>query len=521
MKHSSLYSAETFSVKHGIICIRNISKLPDNIQKKLYTIVAQYKQTWNCINDIVKLPQFITHNNQQVNLAVQLGKALPYTSPKVKRLTSTSPTHRIIEAQEPRNSIERARQYAAVLQAKKDLIIQTLTTYETHAVALDEFGRTIDLLTNLSENAMYFSGRVHSTTVFLPRNQPLYTFVSFAVVPAFMSTEVHLKPPASMKHLFFDLMDVIEINTYVPNIHFSHLGRQEFIEERSRQQKNFLSTKTLSTDVVIFTGKPQNGNILRKKFHPNTLFIMNGAAHNPIVVTEDADIRAAVDSACEVVLYNQGQDCAAPNSILVHQHVLPNFINELRSSLEQVVVGDYHDPKTRVGPITCMEDLARIQKLFIEHKKWLDPSTPGVIHTAKHLVYPTIIVKPLKDGGHYNELFAPIFMIQPYERDGDLAHYFENRQYAPHAGYITVFGESKYVNSLIDQPLFDGTVLHDTSTIIHNTNLHAPGIERGTKPYGGYGRNASCVSINGIIDAKPTLPQREIYEYLIQNQSSQ
>src|SRR5262249_15952716 len=47
---------------------------------------------------------------------------------------------------------------------------------------------------------------------------------------------------------------------------------------------------------------------------------------------------------------------------------------------------------------------------------------------------------------------------------------------------------------------------------LHNTHLHAPGVERGTQPYGGNGYGASNYSINGIITAKATLPQREIYE---------
>lgn len=81
--------------------------------------------------------------------------------------------------------------------------------------------------------------------------------------------------------------------------------------------------------------------------------------------------------------------------------------------------------------------------------------------------------------------------------------------------YITLFGASKYINSLIGKKLFKKRILHDKGTIIMNTDLHARGVEKGTKPYGGYGKEASNVSIYGKITAKPTLPQRDIYELLV------
>src|SRR5690606_17867512 len=92
--------------------------------------------------------------------------------------------------------------------------------------------------------------------------------------------------------------------------------------------------------------------------------------------------------------------------------------------------------------------------------------------------------------------------------------YFEDPRYAPNAMYITLYGQSAYVESLIGRQFASG-VLHDEATIIRNTDLHAPGIERGTQPYGGYGRGASCISIYGKVTPKPTLPQRDIFEQLV------
>ena len=81
--------------------------------------------------------------------------------------------------------------------------------------------------------------------------------------------------------------------------------------------------------------------------------------------------------------------------------------------------------------------------------------------------------------------------------------------------YVTVFGQSEFVDGLVGDPEKDPDCVHSESTVIKNTDLHAPGIERGIQPYGGYGRNASYVCIDGKIIRKPTLPQRDIFEYLV------
>lgn len=80
--------------------------------------------------------------------------------------------------------------------------------------------------------------------------------------------------------------------------------------------------------------------------------------------------------------------------------------------------------------------------------------------------------------------------------------------------YVTIFGTSNYVEGLKFKKI-DGYKLHDETTIIHNKDLHTPGVERGVNPFGGFGQGASCFSIHGKIFSQPTLPQRDIFEQLI------
>lgn len=408
-----------------------------------------------------------------------------------------------------------ARSFAQLLRRNRTAIVHLLTSYETHEVANDEIERTLDLVESLEENETYFSGRIRRVATFLPKNQPLYALSCFGIIPALMADEVIVRPPSAAEHLFGALADLLELRELFPKLLLSFEQRQAFVDRISALEKDETTGQSRPfTSAVIFTGTMENADRLRKRFHEHTLFIANGAGHNPVVVAEDADLSNAVRSACRLQLYNQGQDCAGPNSILVASSVVARFLELLREALRTVKVGQYADEDVRVGPLSELSDLKRVQEIFLENARWIDPETPGLIQTKDGIVYPTIIVKPLREGGNFKEQFAPVFFVQEYDDDSELNAYFEDPRYAHNAMYVTLFGTSAYIERL--RHCAPGAKkLHGEDTILRNTDLHAPGVERGVKPYGGYGRGASCFSIDGTVYPCPTLPQREIYERLI------
>ncbi|MFA5933705.1 MAG: aldehyde dehydrogenase family protein [Candidatus Paceibacterota bacterium] len=408
----------------------------------------------------------------------------------------------------------KAKNLADIIEARFEDLSEILLEYESYEVVEDETARTLDLLRSLKENKEYFKLRVGAITAFLPRNQPLYAFTCFVIIPSLMASEAHFRIPHSMRSFFPKMFALLDINKLFPNIFISSKQRIEFLTDRSAIIVNSKTKEsTPVTDTVIFTGTSAHADQLRLVFDKQTLFIANGSGHNPIVINKDADLRKAVEAVITLQFYNQGQDCAAPNAVLVQKSILPNFLKMLRAEVSSVKVGHYRDKSCRIGPISDPKDLVRIQDFLIEHREWLDPQTQGIIRAHDAIVEPTIINKPLVLGGNFREIFAPIIFVQEYKNDTDLKYYFEDSHYAHGAMYVTLYGTSKYVKNLIGQNI-GGKVLHKNSSFIHNTHLHALGLERGTKPYGGYGYGASSISINEKLIPMPTLPQRDIYEHV-------
>lgn len=402
------------------------------------------------------------------------------------------------------------------IQAKRSKLIEVLTRYETYKTAQDEIERTLDLLTSLEENRMYFKKAVGPVAVFMPSNQPLYAFACFAIVPGFMSERVCVKAPETMAGFYEDMLNILHSNDIVPSVEYMRLPRKKCVDMFTATKIDPSTNKQQPVfEAVIFTGTTENADKLRRSFHKSTLFIANGSGHNPVVVTESAELDRAIEGIMSVRTYNQGQDCAAPNSILVHTDIYDQLMKKLRDSVAKLCIGEYASPHTDIGPISRPETIATVQEFLAKNSKYIDHTTDGVIRTRTAVIEPVIITKPLQDGGNFEELFAPVFIIQRYNSDEDLSIYFEDERYAKNAMYITIYGKSDYVEQFIRHK---GKKLHDTSTVLTNIDLHQPGVERGVQAYGGYGRGASCVSKEGIIVSRPTLPQKELYDYLAEGE---
>lgn len=394
--------------------------------------------------------------------------------------------------------LKQAHSLARLLDQKTDEIAMALDCYATYDVVLNEIQRSTDLLNNLDQNRQFFQRKVNRVTTFLPLNQLLYALFCFGVVPAFMAHDVAVRPPTNAQGAYRRLAAVLKLDQHLPNLRISFAEKEQFVRERGSGS---------GTDVVIFTGTPKNGEIIWRKLQP-PLFILNGAGQNPIVVTETANLEGAVHSTLRVALQNQGQDCAAPNAILVHTAVLEEFKRRLVEQLRQLEpqVGPYSDRHNIVGPNTDPEQVVKVARLLTDNRGAYVYG--GTINPCTGLIYPTVLCKPLDQGPNFTEWFAPIIMIHPYHRDNELSRYFENPQYRPHAMYVTVFGVSAYVESLIKKGL------HDHANILYDTDLHYE--ERGFLPYGGLGPAASCIYVEGRRIPGATLPQRDIYLYLVQ-----
>jgi len=383
--------------------------------------------------------------------------------------------------------LERAAAFAQHLEAKQAIITAELASYESYSTAEDEFERSIECLLSLDENLHYLGRRVKSVCVFFPLNLPIYTFTLFALIPSLMADHVYLRPPQVMMPLFRRLLPLLKIEALYPNIQVCFDSREEFVQQYAA-----------SADVTIFTGGEKNARRVLLQLGKDSLFLFNGYGCNPIVANPDADLELVVKKTVEAKLFNSGQDCAGPDTILVHRSIADQFISMLRIKLDTVKVGDYTDPEVTIGKIMEVSQLQHLSAFLLKYR--LHIVYGGSVDYQKGIVYPTVIVSSLADQFNYKEFFSPIFFISILDNDQQLSTYFEGPMYVANEMYVLNFGSSAYVDSL------------SRSIVIPNATILD--IERGTEEYGGMSLGASFVASHGRTEARLILVPREISKHL-------
>jgi acyl-CoA reductase-like NAD-dependent aldehyde dehydrogenase len=256
--------------------------------------------------------------------------------------------------------------------------------------------------------------------------------------------------------------------------------------------------------VVIFVGKHENALAVHAQCSKDALFIFTGAGVNPVIVGPDADIDLAAAKTAEAKMYNSGQDCAAPDAVLVHHSIADQFQLALIRQLDALAVGGYEDPSTRIGPLIDDESLVSALKFFQTYHDNIVYG--GTIDARRRIVYPTIVRGCLPRDRCYVELFAPVIFLSSFCSADHLRTYFEDSRYLEHAMYVTVFGDPRLAD-----PIRNSVVLK---------NLTVLDVEQGNRPFGGFGRRANFSASRGSVSVRPILISREIWEHKLLTTSS-
>lgn len=362
-----------------------------------------------------------------------------------------------------------------------DQLKNILSDYQTYNVTEYEIERSIRTLNGLHENSIYLESQetINSAAVMLPSNLPLYSLVTFALIPSLQAKSVYVRPNSNLQecNIISRIYDVLNLDELFPGIKIvntDHAGFKKHIRE---------------ADLVVFTGNPKNAENLANEMNNNSLLIVNGAGHNPVIVTDSADIQAAVDKTLHLKSFNGGQDCAGPDAILVHTSVAKQFIEKFEEKFSSLKTGSFKDPETIIGPINRLSELQKFARIF--HKNRGDIISGGTIDFKNNIVFPTTIVRDIELKPNYEEIFGPIAFIHPYKTDEDLAYYFHDSdgRYNAQRMYATLFGQSEYILSRDDTLNPNGQ--EKVGIVLHNKTIHD--IEIGYKEYGGNSLAASHI----------------------------
>ncbi len=368
----------------------------------------------------------------------------------------------------------------------RERFLDIITGFAAPKSAEDELHRSVKVLAGSwweieSNNPPELS----RTTVFMPSNNLLYSYILFGVVPALYSREVMLRPSSRSTSLVGDLHS--EFSRLLPaeiseRISLTEVSQRRFVDESRK------------ADIIVFTGRYENGLDIIQKVGETPRMLMMGSGPNPFVVGPMADLARTTRSLLRARLYNSGQDCLGPDIAFVHQSVLEPFVKTLTSALDGPRAGNGSDPWMDVAPLVYPDAIEGAVEFLGRHEGNIVAG--GVVDAASGRIDPHVLVWDTDTELHPDELFSPLFVVVPYSEAGFITEWASRPQEMSRGMYMSVFGEP-------------GLNSERVGTAIVRYEASALDAEDGNQPFGGFGEEASSVHHAGGFETRPILLSAE------------
>lgn len=230
----------------------------------------------------------------------------------------------------------------------------------------------------------------------------------------------------------------------------------------------------LTTDrrigAVSFTGSAAVGHRIARDAAPTKTLLELGS-NAALVVAGDADLEAAVDAVVRGGFYASGQACISVQRVLVVSSVAEEFTGRLLARLDEVVVGDPRDEKTRVSALIDPASTARVEEWI---GKAVDAGARQVGGGTDGAVLRPTVLLDVPDGVEAwdEEIFGPVVCLRTVSDVDEAFAAVNASRYGLHASVY-----SRSLNTAfraLDELEVGGVVVNEV-----------PGFRSDTMPYGG------------------------------------
>ncbi|GAD53022.1 delta-1-pyrroline-5-carboxylate dehydrogenase [Halarchaeum acidiphilum MH1-52-1] len=173
---------------------------------------------------------------------------------------------------------------------------------------------------------------------------------------------------------------------------------------------------------VVFTGSREVGLSIRETFseqgkHGPVIAELGGK--NPVIVSDAADVDAAVEGVMKGAFSFSGQKCSATSRVYVHEGVYDEFTEALVDETEALVVGPATERETFVSPVISDAALERYESITERAAADGTVRTGGAVRTEGDLedgrfVEPTVVTDvPHEHDLARDEHFLPFVTVHP------------------------------------------------------------------------------------------------------------
>jgi succinate-semialdehyde dehydrogenase/glutarate-semialdehyde dehydrogenase len=260
-----------------------------------------------------------------------------------------------------------------------------------------------------------------------------------------------------------------------------------------------ISAAMLRSDVVrkiSFTGSTGVGKELAQLAGASMKkMTMELGGHAPVVIFDDIDVPAMVETAVAARYANAGQSCIAPTRFFVHQNIYRAFVDSFSDRARALRVGDGLDPQTQMGPLVSARRLPVMEALVHDAvHKGARLTAGGVRLERKGFFYaPTVLADvPAAAAIMTEEPFGPITPIVPFT---DTAAVIDRANETPYGLAAYVFSRDVDKASRVVSQIEAGMIAINSMSVAH------PSLPFGGVKDSGIGREGA---LDGLLDSMVT-----------------
>ncbi len=185
-------------------------------------------------------------------------------------------------------------------------------------------------------------------------------------------------------------------------------------------------------DMVCLTGSPPTGKWIAKAAADTLKRVhleLGGKA--PVVIFDDADMEAAMETIAGTGYYNAGQDCTAATRVLAAKGVYDDVVNGLAGEAKGLVLGDTMSADTTLGPLNSERQRQRVEG-FLERK----PGNAEIVTGGSQPDLPGYFLEPAVVAGLeqsdemiQDEIFGPVITVQPFTDEAKAIEWANGTRY--------------------------------------------------------------------------------------------
>jgi succinate-semialdehyde dehydrogenase/glutarate-semialdehyde dehydrogenase len=217
---------------------------------------------------------------------------------------------------------------------------------------------------------------------------------------------------------------------------------------------------------------------------------------DPFIVMPSANLDAAVATAVQARVQNNGQSCIAAKRFIVAEPIADEFERKFVARMESLKIGDPFDEKTELGPLSTpdgVKDLdADVQKTIQAGAKLLTGGHP--INRPGNFYAPTVLTNIPKNSPAYGEeFFGPVASVFRVKDQDEAIRLANDVRFG--------LGASAWTNDEKERERFINE-LEAGMVFINKMVASDPRIPFGGVKASGHGRELSAVGMREFLNAK-------------------